>query len=157
VEQRLRETGSVTPTTHVNAGHGPQPMKIPWDESREESHDISQENWDYPNRGSSKYYDQLHPYNYWRSAHLFTDHRPLRMQYCEWVRHQHPANELFLRNISWTNKAYSTREFMFKIHKLPQGTGKSSRYPRMWVSSLLQRHRLDSNRRGHCRGPLSDT
>jgi hypothetical protein len=30
---------------------------------------------------------QLHPHHYSRSAHLVLQHRPLRMQFCEWLSH----------------------------------------------------------------------
>jgi hypothetical protein len=49
-------------------------------------------------------------------AHLFPDDRPLRMQFCEWLRHQHAAYELFLHNILWTDKACFTRKDLFKVH-----------------------------------------
>jgi hypothetical protein len=64
LEQRLLETGSVTPTTLVKAGRL-RTVRTPanedaisqlWNESRGEVHAISHENWDYPNRGSSKYF-----------------------------------------------------------------------------------------------------
>jgi hypothetical protein len=38
--------------------------------------------------------DQFHPYNCSRGAHLFPHDRPLRMQLCEWLWHQHTADEL---------------------------------------------------------------
>jgi hypothetical protein len=36
--------------------------------------------------------DQLHPYQHSRSARLLSDDRPLRTQFCEWLRHQHTAD-----------------------------------------------------------------
>jgi hypothetical protein len=39
--------------------------------------------------------DQLHPYHYSRSAHLFLEHRPLFMQFLEWLRHERTADMTF--------------------------------------------------------------
>jgi hypothetical protein len=38
------------------------------------------------------------------------------MLFCEWLRHQHAADELFLHNILWTDEACFTREGVFNIH-----------------------------------------
>lgn len=46
--------------------------------------------------------NQLHPYHKFWSAHLFPDNRPLQMQVCKWLRHQHTTDELLLNNILWT-------------------------------------------------------
>jgi hypothetical protein len=38
------------------------------------------------------------------------------MQICEWLRHQHVADELFLHNILWAGEAFSTHEGVFNVH-----------------------------------------
>jgi hypothetical protein len=38
------------------------------------------------------------------------------MQFCEWLRHQYAADELFLHKILWTDKACFTREGVFIVH-----------------------------------------
>jgi hypothetical protein len=38
------------------------------------------------------------------------------MQFCEWLGHQHAADELFLHNILWTDEACFTREGVFNVH-----------------------------------------
>jgi hypothetical protein len=57
--------------------------------------------------------NQLHPYHYLWSTHLFLDNHPLCMQFCEWLQHQHAADELFLHNILWTDKACFTPDSVF--------------------------------------------
>jgi hypothetical protein len=37
--------------------------------------------------------------------------------------HQHAADELFLRNILWTDEACFTREGVFNVHKSPLREG----------------------------------
>jgi hypothetical protein len=49
--------------------------------------------------------DQLQPYR----------HTP-RMQFCEWLRHQHTAGELVLRNILWADELCFTRKGVFNVH-----------------------------------------
>jgi hypothetical protein len=109
LEQRLRETGSVTPTALVNAGR-PRTVRTPANEDatiaaleREpwrSSRDIAREfGLSQPKVLEVLHDCQLHPYHYSRSAHLFPDDRPLGIQFCEWLRHQHSADELFLHNI----------------------------------------------------------
>jgi hypothetical protein len=39
------------------------------------------------------------------------------MQFCEWLQHQHAADELFLHSILWTDEACFTHECVFNIHK----------------------------------------
>jgi hypothetical protein len=38
------------------------------------------------------------------------------MQFCEWLQHQHAADELFLHNILWTDEACFMREGVFNVH-----------------------------------------
>jgi hypothetical protein len=38
------------------------------------------------------------------------------MQFCEWLQHQHAADELFLHNILWSDEACFTREGVFNVH-----------------------------------------
>jgi hypothetical protein len=38
------------------------------------------------------------------------------MQFCEWLRHQHAADELFLHNILRTDEACFSREGVFNVH-----------------------------------------
>jgi hypothetical protein len=59
--------------------------------------------------------DQLYPYHYFRSAHLFPDNHSLWMQFWEWLRHQHAADELFLQ-ILWTDEACFTREGVLNVY-----------------------------------------
>jgi hypothetical protein len=40
----------------------------------------------------------------------------LSVQFCEWLRHQNAADELFLHNVLWTDEAYFTREGVFNVH-----------------------------------------
>jgi hypothetical protein len=39
--------------------------------------------------------DQLHPYQYLCRAYLFADDHSLRMEFCEWLRHQHTSDGIF--------------------------------------------------------------
>jgi hypothetical protein len=59
LEQRLLETESAFGMQVAFGLHGHQPMKMPWmqmwNESCGEANAMSRENWDYLNRGSSKY------------------------------------------------------------------------------------------------------
>jgi hypothetical protein len=127
LEQRLCETGSVIPHTALANSGLPRTVRTPANEDaiiaaleREpwrSSRDIARE------LGLSQlrvlevlHADQLHPYHYSRSAHLFADDHPLRMQFCEWLRHQHAADELLLHNILWTDEACFTREGVFSVH-----------------------------------------
>jgi hypothetical protein len=118
LEQHLREIGSVTPTALVSVGL-PRTARTPANEDaiitaveRElwrSSGDIARElGLSQPRVLEVLHDDQLHPYHYLQSAHLFPDDRPLRMQFCEWLRHQHAANEIFL-HILWTDEACLTR------------------------------------------------
>jgi hypothetical protein len=59
---------------------------------------------------------QFHPYHLFRSAHLFTHERPIRMQFCEWLRHECPADELLLHKIPW--RYDSVREDVFQAHDI---------------------------------------
>jgi hypothetical protein len=119
LEQCLRETGSVTSTALVNVGR-PRTVRPPANEDaitaaveREpwrSSRDIARElGLSQPRVLEVLHDDQLHPYHYSRGAHLFPDDRFLRMQFCEWLRHQHAADELFWHNILWTDEACFTR------------------------------------------------
>jgi hypothetical protein len=107
LQQGLDETGSVT--ARANAGLPrnirTQPMKIPqlqlWEGS---SRDIARKF----GLSQSRFLEvvlhyQLHPYHYSRSS-------PLRMQFCEWLCHQHTEVELLLHNILWTDEARFTHE-----------------------------------------------
>jgi hypothetical protein len=38
------------------------------------------------------------------------------MQFCEWLRHQHAADKLFLHNITWTDKVSFTCEGVLNVH-----------------------------------------
>jgi hypothetical protein len=104
LEQRLRDTGSVTPTALMNAGR-PRTVRTPANEDaiiaaveREpwrSSRDIARElGLSQPRILEVLHDDQLHPYHNSRSAHLFPDDRSLRKQFCEWLQ-QHAADELF--------------------------------------------------------------
>jgi hypothetical protein len=62
------------------------------------------------------YKDQLHPYHYSGSSHLFADDRPPSMQFFEWPWHQHPADEFFLHNILWIDEACFTHEGACTVH-----------------------------------------
>jgi hypothetical protein len=42
--------------------------------------------------------------------------RPLRMQFRDWLRHQHVADEPLLQNTQWTHEECFTREGAFNIH-----------------------------------------
>jgi hypothetical protein len=65
--------------------------------------------------------DELPPHHYLRSVCLFPDHHPLRMLlvFCEWLWHQHTADELFLYKRLWTDDACFTRVGV----QSPLGTG----------------------------------
>jgi hypothetical protein len=91
LEQGLRETGSLTPTALVNAGRSRTVRtpanedgiiaaveREPWISSRDIAWEleISQ-----PRVLEVLHDDQLHLYHYSRSAHLFSDDRPLQTQY----------------------------------------------------------------------------
>jgi hypothetical protein len=39
------------------------------------------------------------------------------MQFCEWLQHQHAADDFFIHNILWTNKACFMHEGVFIVHK----------------------------------------
>jgi hypothetical protein len=39
-----------------------------------------------------------------------------RMQFCEWLRYQHTADEILLRNILWRDELCFTRKGVFNIH-----------------------------------------
>jgi hypothetical protein len=102
LEQRLPEIGSVTTTALVNAGH-PRTVRTPAKEDAIIAA-VEREPWrscDIPRElGLSQPRvlevlndNQLHPYHYSRSAHLFSVDRPLRMQFYE-LLHQHAADEL---------------------------------------------------------------
>jgi hypothetical protein len=121
LEQRLRETGSVTPVALVNAGR-PRTVRTPANEDaiiaavEKLTRYRTRIGLSQPRVLEVLYDDQLHPYHYSRSAHLSPDDRPLRMQFCEWLRHQHTADELFFHNILWTDEACFTREGVFNVH-----------------------------------------
>jgi hypothetical protein len=92
LEQHFRETGSVTPTALVNAGR-PRTVRTPankdaiisavkrepWRCSREITRDLGLFQ---PRVLEVLNEDELHPYHYSQSSHLFPDDRPLRMQFC---------------------------------------------------------------------------
>jgi hypothetical protein len=122
LEQRLRGTT----TALVNAGR-PRTVRTPANEDdiisaveREpwrSSRDIARElGLSQPRVLEVLHGDQLHPYHYSRSAHLVPDDRPLRMQFCEWLRHRYAADKFFLHNILWTDEACFTREGVFNVH-----------------------------------------
>jgi hypothetical protein len=119
LEQRLRETGSVTPRAHVHAGR-PRTVRTsvsedpiitaverePWRNSR----DIARESGLPEPRGLEVLRgDQLHPHHYSRSASLFPDDRPLWIQFCE-------GYDISTHNILWTDEACFTREGVFNVH-----------------------------------------
>jgi hypothetical protein len=87
-----------------------------------------------------------------RGASKVSDDEPLRIQFCEWLRHQHTANELFLHNILWTARRsiFYAWEYVQLLKQSQLGMG----YVRMWVSSPLQRRLLNWSRRRHCPGPV---
>jgi hypothetical protein len=60
--------------------------------------------------------DELHPYYYSRSSYLFPDVRPLRMHFCELLRHLRPAVEPFLHIIVCRDEACFTSEGVFSVH-----------------------------------------
>jgi hypothetical protein len=60
--------------------------------------------------------DELHPYQHSRSARLFPDDRPLRMQFCEWLYHQHFAEELFSHKILYKGESCFTHKGVFNAH-----------------------------------------
>jgi hypothetical protein len=133
LELCLHETGSVTPMALVNAGcpwtvwttanKDAIVASVEW-EPRRSSHDIAQElGLSQPRVLEVLNDDQLHPYDYSRSAHLFPDNRPLWMQFCEWLRHQHAVDELFWHNILWTDKACFMREGVQRPQQSPLGMG----------------------------------
>jgi hypothetical protein len=52
-----------------------------------------------------------------RGAHfLIPDDWFLRLQFCEWLRHQHTTDELLLHNILWTDETCSACEDVFDIN-----------------------------------------
>jgi hypothetical protein len=59
---------------------------------------------------------QFHPYHYLRSTHLFPDSCPLQIQLCKWLRYKHTADDLFLHNILWPDKACIMREAILNFH-----------------------------------------
>jgi hypothetical protein len=126
LEKRFHEAGSVTSVAHVNAGR-PWTVRTPTNDGTI----IAAVEWE-PWRSSWNitwelevsqqrvlrvlHDDQLHPYHYLWSAHLFPDDCPLQMKFCKWLRHQHTADELFLHTILWTGEACFMHEGMFNIH-----------------------------------------
>jgi hypothetical protein len=67
-----------------------------WNEMRGEVHAISHENWTIRQESLQVLHDdQLHPYHYSRSAHLFLVDRPVFMQFLEWLRHERTADMTF--------------------------------------------------------------
>jgi hypothetical protein len=93
LEQRLRETGSVNPAALVNGGR-PQTTRTPASEDaifaaverepRGISRDITRElRPSQPRVLEVPHHDQLHPYHYSWSAHLFPDDHLLRIQLCK--------------------------------------------------------------------------
>jgi hypothetical protein len=59
---------------------------------------------------------QLHPYHYSRRAHLFPNGHPLRMQFCQLLRHKHAAYELFFLHKSLWIGACFICESPFNVH-----------------------------------------
>jgi hypothetical protein len=47
-------------------------------------------------------HDELQLYHYSQNQYQLPEYRPLRMQFCEWLRQQHCADALF-KNIIWTD------------------------------------------------------
>jgi hypothetical protein len=97
LEQSLRETGTIKLTAQVNAGH-PRTVQTPANEGDIDSalereqcrsiRDIALElGLSQMNVLEILHDDQLYPYKHSRSAHLFPDDCPLRMQFCEWLLH----------------------------------------------------------------------
>jgi hypothetical protein len=112
-EQRLSETGSVT---HANAG-----CRKPTNENSiitAMKRELSQP------RDLEVLQDvQLHPYHYSRSTHLFPHDRPLQVQFCEWLRHQHTADGLFLHSNLRTDEACFILEGALKPTTVTSGHG----------------------------------
>jgi hypothetical protein len=42
-------------------------------------------------------------------------YHPVRMQFCQFLRHQHAADELFVHAIQWTGECFM-REGLFNVH-----------------------------------------
>jgi hypothetical protein len=106
LEQRLRGTGSVIPTAHVNTGR-PRTLRTP---ANEDTMIVV---------GGTRAVEKLKRYRtrirtinciHKRSAHLFPGDSPSPMQFCEWLRNEHTANELFLYNVLCAGEAYFSRE-----------------------------------------------
>jgi hypothetical protein len=60
---------------------------------------------------------ELLPHHYSRSAHLFPDDRPYVCNFADGYINTLPMNELVLRKILWTDKAFFTCEGVLIIHK----------------------------------------
>jgi hypothetical protein len=126
LEQRLHVTGSVTSTPLANAGRS-RTVRTPanedailqlWNESRGEAHAISHDNWDYPNRGSSKYFMAINcVHTTTRGAHICF--QTIVLYGCNFTN-GNDINTLrmssFLHNILWTDEACFTREVVFNVH-----------------------------------------
>jgi hypothetical protein len=101
MEQRFLETGSVTPAAHVNAGR-PWAVRTPNSEDSIVAAVERELQGRYLPRElelispwvrEMHHHDLSHPNHYSRRTHLFSDVRPLRMQFCEWLRREQPADE----------------------------------------------------------------
>ena len=78
------------------------------------SHDIAQEFGLFHLRTIHVFHDdQLHPYHFTRSALLFAGDCTLRLQFCEWLRHQHAADELLV--CGHTNGVLRVRVFSVSL------------------------------------------
>jgi hypothetical protein len=151
--QRLRETGSVTPTVHVNTDR-PQTVRTPANEDViiaavkrqpwRNSCDIARESG--PTQAKvleALHGDKLHSYHCSRSAHLFSDDSPLGMQFCEWLRRQHTEDELFC----------GQTKHVLRVRVCSTSTTVTSEHG---IISMLSASAsaFGLNRREHCRGPL---
>jgi hypothetical protein len=167
LEQCLRETGSVTPTALVNAGR-PRTVRTPANEDailaaveREpwrSSRDIVRElGLSQPRVLEILHDDQLHPYHYSRSTHLFPD----IVLYGSNFANCYDINTLRMSSFYTTFCGQMKRVLRVRACSMSttvtSGHGIILMLYRTWVSTPLQRQRLGWYRRGHCRGPLSAT
>ena len=47
----------------------------------------------------------MDPYGYSQNSQLFLEDFALSVRFCEWLRHENAADEIFLHKIVWTDKA----------------------------------------------------
>ena len=74
---------------------------------------------------------------------------PVRMQFCQLLRQQHAAEELFLHTILWTGECFM-RVGVFSVHNSHIWTRDNPRVVAiMWVSIPLQHQHFGWYRRGH--------